>query len=53
LSLPIRAEVIAPWLGRESPTTTHQYVEADLTMKEKVFAKLEDPNVKGARYPAG
>ena len=25
--------VIALWLGHESPTTTHQYVEADLAMK--------------------
>lgn len=28
-------EGIALWLGHESPTTTHQYVEANLTMKEK------------------
>ncbi|WP_250507472.1 tyrosine-type recombinase/integrase [Caballeronia sp. GAFFF3] len=27
--------VIALWLGHESPTTTHRYVEADLAMKEK------------------
>jgi hypothetical protein len=39
-------------LGRESPTTTYQYVEADLTVKEKAFAKLEEPNVKVARYRA-
>jgi site-specific recombinase XerD len=26
--------VIALWLGHESPTTTHMYVEADLAMKE-------------------
>ena len=48
----VRAEVIALWLGHESPTTTHQYVEADLAMKEKALAKLEDPNVKVARYRA-
>lgn len=27
--------VIALWLGHESPVTTHGYIEADLTMKEK------------------
>ncbi|AGA26504.1 site-specific integrase [Singulisphaera acidiphila] len=31
--------VIALWLGHESPETTHQYVEADLRMKEEVLAK--------------
>jgi site-specific recombinase XerD len=33
-------EGIALWLGHESPTTTHQYTEANLAMKEKcVFRK--------------
>jgi hypothetical protein len=27
--------VIALWLGHESPVTTHAYVEADLTIKNK------------------
>lgn len=31
--------VIALWLGHESVQTTHIYLEADLTMKEKVLAK--------------
>ena len=35
--------VIALWLGHESPTTTHQYVEADLAMKEKALGRLQDP----------
>lgn len=26
--------IIALWLGHESPTTTHHYVEADLAMKD-------------------
>ncbi len=34
--------VIALWLGHESPTTTHIYVEADLAMKEKAIAKLQE-----------
>ena len=33
--------VIAIWLGHESPETTHQYVEADLRMKEEVLTKAK------------
>ncbi|MFN0299819.1 MAG: tyrosine-type recombinase/integrase [Burkholderiales bacterium] len=44
--------VIALWLGHESPTTTHQYVEADLAMKEKALARLQDPNVVARRFRA-
>jgi len=33
--------VIALWLGHESPETTHQYVEADLKMKEEVLTKAK------------
>lgn len=35
--------VIALWLGHESPATTHVYVEADLTMKERAISKVEKP----------
>lgn len=41
---------IALWLGHESPSTTHMYVEADLTMKERALARLKPPDVKQARY---
>lgn len=44
--------VIALWLGHESPTTTHQYVEADLAMKEKALSRLQDPNVIARRFRA-
>lgn len=44
--------VIALWLGHESPTTTHHYVEADLTMKERALAKLYEPEAKLQRYRA-
>lgn len=44
--------VIAMWLGHESPATTHQYVEADLAMKEKALARLQDPNVAARRFRA-
>ncbi|MFG6432996.1 tyrosine-type recombinase/integrase [Roseateles sp. LYH14W] len=42
--------VIALWLGHESPTTTHQYVEADLAMKEKALSRLQDPNATTTRF---
>lgn len=41
---------IALWLGHESPSTTHMYVEADLAMKERTLARLKPPEVKQARY---
>jgi site-specific recombinase XerD len=44
--------VIALWLGHESTTTTHRYVEADLAMKEKALARLEAPDTKMHRYRA-
>lgn len=44
--------VIALWLGHESPTTMHQYVEADLAMKEKALARLQDPKVAPRRFRA-
>ena len=42
--------VIALWLGHESTTTTHRYVEADLAMKEKALARLEAPDTKMRRF---
>lgn len=44
--------VIALWLGHESPATTHQYVEADLAMKERALARLQEPETKLRRYRA-
>lgn len=44
--------VIALWLGHESPVTTHMYVEADLIMKERALAKVQEPGTKQARYRA-
>ncbi|NOR81578.1 MAG: tyrosine-type recombinase/integrase [Methyloprofundus sp.] len=42
--------VIALWLGHESTTTTHRYVEANLEMKERALARLEEPETKMHRY---
>jgi len=35
--------VIALWLGHESPTTTHTYLEADLALKERALARVDAP----------
>ncbi len=42
--------VIALWLGHENEVTTHQYLEADLGMKEKALAKLQPPSMHFTRY---
>ncbi|OGA49934.1 MAG: integrase [Betaproteobacteria bacterium RIFCSPLOWO2_12_FULL_63_13] len=44
--------VIALWLGHESTTTTHRYVEANLAMKEKALARLQAPDTKLRRFRA-
>lgn len=44
--------VIALWLGHESLETTHQYIEADLAMKERAFSKLEELPPGKTRYCA-
>jgi integrase len=46
----VDVSVIALWLGHESPTTTHHYVEADLAMKDRALARLQDPKAKLRRY---
>ena len=42
--------VIALWLGHESATTTHRYVEADLAMKEKALARVAAPATPSSRF---
>ncbi len=42
--------IIALWLGHESSTTTHQYVEADLAMKNKALARLQSPETISCHY---
>jgi site-specific recombinase XerD len=42
--------VIALWLGHESIVTTHQYLEADLQMKEQTLAILQPPGIRIFRY---
>ena len=42
--------VIALWLGHESTTTTHRYVEANLAMKQVALERLQEPSVNMSRY---
>jgi site-specific recombinase XerD len=49
----VAPEVIALWLGHESPNTTHGYVEADLEMKRRMLEALHPPKLKRTkREPA-
>lgn len=45
--------VIALLLGHESPSTTHQYVELDLQMKERALKKGHPPSSSPARFKPG
>jgi integrase/recombinase XerD len=42
--------LIALWLGHESPSTTHMYVEADLAMRERALAAVQAPTTTQIRY---
>ena len=44
--------VIAMWLGHEDTATTHQYIEADLAMKEAALRRLDAPSSKPTRFKA-
>ena len=43
---------IALWLGHERLDTTHQYVEADLQLKERALAKLDPLGQRTRRFKA-
>ncbi len=40
----------ALWLGHESPSTTHLYVEADLALKEQALQKVQPPKTNQLRF---
>jgi integrase/recombinase XerD len=42
----VAPEIIALWLGHESPNTTHLYLEADLKMKRQALDALVPPRKK-------
>lgn len=43
LQAAVAPEIIALWLGHESPNTTHLYVEADLEMKRRTLDAMQAP----------
>jgi site-specific recombinase XerD len=45
--------VIAMWLGHENTATTHQYIEADLAMKETALKRMDSPSSKPVRFQVG
>jgi site-specific recombinase XerD len=46
----VPTEVIALYLGHESPKTIHLYVEASLAMKQQAMAKVDPPRLKRCRF---
>lgn len=46
----IDTSVIALWLGHESPVTTHVYLHADMTVKERALSRVSGPNTTPGRY---
>jgi len=44
--------VIALWLGHESPATTHGYIEADITMKERAMQSIAPKTGKPMSFKA-
>jgi integrase/recombinase XerD len=44
--------VIAMWLGHEDTATTHQYIEADLAMKEAALKRMDAPSSKPVIFKA-
>ena len=46
----VTPEVIALWLGNENLNTTHQYVEADLAMKERALKAVTSPKIKTHKF---
>lgn len=50
LEADVPIEVIALYLGHESPKTAHLYVEASLAMKKQALAKVNPPRANGGRF---
>ena len=44
--------LIAMWLGHEDTATTHQYIEADLAMKEAALKRMDAPSSKPVIFKA-
>jgi integrase/recombinase XerD len=46
----VDTSVIALWLGHESPVTTHIYLHADMTIKERALARIPENSTTPGRY---
>ena len=46
----VDTSVIALWLGHQSPVTTHIYLHADMTIKERALARVHESNTAPGRY---
>jgi integrase len=46
----IATEVIALFLGHETPKTTHLYMEASLNMKKQALEKMSPPKGKRSSF---
>jgi integrase/recombinase XerD len=46
----VDTSVIALWLGHEDPGSTHAYLHADMTIKEKALARVQPPTTSPGRY---
>jgi integrase/recombinase XerD len=53
LEADVPTEIIALYLGHESPKTTHLYVEASLAMKKKALMKITPPTNRFRFHPQG
>jgi integrase/recombinase XerD len=53
LEAEVPTEVIALYLGHESPKTIHLYVEASMAMKKQALAKVDPPRTKRCRFRPG
>lgn len=46
----VDTSVIALWLGHQSATTTHIYLHADMSIKERALARVPTPSTPPGRY---
>lgn len=50
LTAGVDTSVIALWLGHQNATTTHIYLHADMSIKERALALVPAPNTRPGRY---
>lgn len=53
LTAGVDTSVIALWLGHQSPVTTHIYLHADMSIKERALARVPTANTTPGRYRPG